>query len=216
MPTEAVPAILAGAKTQDRRIAKPEEFGASSWDQLPTNFGEAWRKNARPRHPKLGEAGDRLWVKETWQAWHQCSVEYDEWEPITAKSRHGRPWAAYLHEKGTPDHLEYRASSESTGPWTSPLYMPRWASRLTLEIVRVRVQRVQEISEEDARAEGCLADITALASLSHLLGAPSCAAVPSRLMTARDTYRARWERQQHGITWASNPWIWALTFRKAS
>ncbi len=180
MQAESVRGILDDRKTQTRRLAKPEEFGAQTWDQLPSDLAACWTRNARPRHPRYGEAGDRLWIKEVWQAWRQTSVEYDEWEP----EEDG--------ERIRDSRIEYRATSTSTGPWRTPLFMPRWASRITLEITDVRVERLQAITEDDARAEGC-----------------------GRLGTHVDAYAMIWnEINFKRAPWASNPWVWPLTFRR--
>ena len=188
LTAESVRSILAGTKTQTRRLIEMREFGPA------TTYGYDWTFRDRRglwndyTTKQLLESkwcrfqvGQRLWVKETWQAWRQTNVEYDEWEIESDLSI--RP------------HIEYSANSDSTGPWRSPMFMPRWASRLTLEITEVRVQRLNDITEADARAEACESDAERLASLGHLRGAEACAAVPSKLGTARDEYRDRWDRR---------------------
>lgn len=136
-----VGALLAGRKTQTRRIA--------------------WRNEGDPDpqavpHPspwQLTKPGDRLWVREAWQDY--CPLWEGAW------CGHG------THEGIVRDHRPvYRADPAETwlrGPegkeqpptkWRPSIHMPRWASRLTLTVTDVRVQRLQEISEADARAEG--------------------------------------------------------------
>lgn len=98
--------------------------------------------------------------------------------------------------------------------------MPRALSRLTLEITAVRVERVQAISETDARAEGVRSDadeIAAAAGLAHLRGSDAARALPSRLRSARDNFRDAWDAvngRRAGCSWADNPWCWALAFRR--
>lgn len=149
-----VRAILNGTKPQTRRILpavynSPADLVAevlppstvwAGWDAIFSKPG-CWgaRFHGQPavalRCP-YGQIGDRLWVRETWAA-------------INEPSQPGEPVAAYRADGGEVDRIltEVRA-------WKSPIFMPRWASRLTLEITDIRVQRLQDISEEDARAEG--------------------------------------------------------------
>jgi hypothetical protein len=223
MTAESVRAILAGTKTQTRRVAKPEEFGASEWKDLPTELADSWNRFARPRHPRFGDVGDRLWVKEAWQAWRQTNVEHDEWE-IERDS-----------DRMPGSKIEYRATSQSMGPWRPPLFMPRWASRMTLEVTQVRVQQLHEISDDDARAEG-------VEPYTHISpdqcvpgpGFDGCRLgdQPHRLpfsdrWDAINGKRRRSEWTQLGergypgtrtvldesARWARNPWVWAVTMK---
>lgn len=106
-------------------------------------------------------------------------------------------WAREVEERGQP-HVEYRATSESVGPWLPSIHMPRWASRIFLEVTEVRVERLQAISEEDACAEGVPA---------------SNGAAPTGW--ARQNFADLWD-EINGVRapWASNPWVWAITFRR--
>ena len=101
-----------------------------------------------------GSPGDQLWVRETWQAWRRTSWEYDEWEPLTREARSGLSWAEYIAEYGKLDSIEYRATSVSTGPWTPAIHMPRWASRTLLDVQTIGLERLQQITDEEAIAEG--------------------------------------------------------------
>ena len=137
-----------------------------------------------------------MWVKETWRLY---------------SSDNHNPWPDLPSRRG-PDGLAfYREGFDRTPPsrWRNPLFMPRWASRITLELAEVRVQRLQEISEDDARAEGCKRSdaavvIQAGTGLVHDLS-----------YTARGAYAVRWDEINFKrAPWSSNPWIWALTFRR--
>lgn len=139
-----VRAIQDGRKTQMRRVVKPPP--TELWD--PRERRSVWRWQPKDYDINLehlnqcllgklcpyGQPGDRLWVRETHR---QLS---------------GPDWGE--HQRGAP--LEYKADGvyPSAIPWRSPIHMPRWASRITLEVTEVRVERVQGISEEDAVAEG--------------------------------------------------------------
>lgn len=255
MSAQAVREILAGTKTQIRVLPKeqPEARGDGYYfdaycseaktDINPRGMSDAWcwwTKDHRPVPSTMircpyGKPGDGLWVKEEWQAWHQCSVEYDEWEAITEEIRQGVAWSEYIRHNGNPDRIEYRATSKSTGPWTLALFMPRWASRLALEVVEVRVQRLQEISEDDARAEGCHRNAAAIVLRHGDEGFDQALS-----WTARGAYAVAWDdinvkrRRRELIQlgewgypgtrsvvderalWGANPWVWAITFRRMS
>jgi hypothetical protein len=94
-------------------------------------------------------------------------------------------------------------SPSETARWTPSIHMPRWASRLTLRITDVRVQRLQEISEADARAEGAPLELRLLDSVR--LGA-----------TASHTggFERLWESIHGPDSWAANPWVWVIEFRR--
>ena len=173
-----VRAILDGSKTQTRRVVKdaqPAGIGRCHW----SNTGWAHLRlsggcSCQPVHCPRGTPGDRLWVRETW-----------------AHERDGT---------GCPDDtgVLYRATDpgwddEGTGlRWRPSIFMPRIASRILLEITDVRVQRLQEISDEDARAEGY--------DRSH--------AFP------REWFALLWERIHGPGSWHANPWVWAITFQR--
>lgn len=118
-----------------------------------------------------GEPGDRLWVREEWAIG----------DPLRFVD-HCRDGVAYRAVDGNQPH--------STERWRSPLFMPRWASRITLEITRVRVERLQAIGEDDARAEGA-------ASVAEYAGV--------------------WDAiNRRKAPWALNPWVWAIEFRRVT
>ena len=228
---ESVRSIFAGTKTQTRRIAKfvPRDganlaFSGMSAGHFDTGVpssghvlysrgrGGVWQQRTEPLHCPHGAPGDRLYVKET----HRFEVFSNErfyndadgysrsTETIDVASDPGdRVW--YEADGDPPKNLEGWTSKRS------PLYMPRWASRLTLEIVDVRVQRLNDISEEDARAEGVDAWINSFKGgdtyhQNSLLGAYPTTAF-ARMWDAINGKRH---------PWASNPWVWAITFRRVA
>ena len=128
-----------------------------------------------------GQVGDRLWVKETWGAWPHLGGDYQR------------------------ESLRYRADGEyeseyNAWRWRPSIFMPRWASRLTLEIIKVRVQRLQEISAEDVVAEGVLPP-------NPHGWLPDIARLKFGLFW--DTLNAK-----RGYDWASNSWVWAIEFQR--
>lgn len=153
-------ALLAGRKTQTRRLVKPPKKWAEKYPLVRTDVlvGELWcwdgvHDRAGASFPMPYEPGDRLWVRENCWSDYQGSdgngVRYQAggaWIKATDEER----WAAldcYAHTRH-PDN------ATNTGQLVPSIHMPRWASRLTLTVTDVRVQRLREISEEDARAEG--------------------------------------------------------------
>jgi len=127
---EMVRATLEDRKTQTRRVMKPQPDYTLYDNPL-------WRVKC-----PYGVSGDHLWVKETWTAskgGQQPTGGHQVW----------------MDKPGPPDSVWYQATSNVTPPrWCSPIFMPRWASRITLENKSVQIQRVQDISQKDAKAEG--------------------------------------------------------------
>jgi hypothetical protein len=168
-----VRAILEGRKTQTRRIVNPK-WVCVDWEYV--SIGDRCHTHASHAY---GIPGDRLWVRETWAAPHA----YDAHKP-----REIPPNGCSIH---------YAATEERGGLlWRPSIFMPRWASRITLEITDVRVERLQQISDADSLAEGCSA-----ADMNH---GDSLASVYARL----------WESVNGAGSWATNPWVWVVSFRR--
>lgn len=131
-------------------------------------------------------------MRETWAVPHR----YDHLGPSNIPVR------------GVPTH--YAATEERGGlRWRPSIHMCRWASRITLEITEVRVERLQDISEADAIAEGCLpvrivCDTSAYASAVAAGGA----------LSAKGQYSALWNLINGAGSWDANPWVWVLTFKR--
>jgi hypothetical protein len=207
---ESVRAILDGRKTQTRRVVRDDPNAARIWwtevhEMVPGGgFYVGWVRDSGaplllPVCCPYGVPGDRLWVREAWA----LPPRYD---PI----RHG--------DLKSPPSIgpvcfaaDYsgRSAWEDQRGWRSPMFMPRWASRLTLEVTEVRVQRLQDITEEDARAEGVVEQASAacvqwsLDSL-HWHGSPRLA-----FWKGWDSINGK------RAPWASNPWVWAISFKRA-
>jgi hypothetical protein len=199
-----VRALLAGTKTQTRRVLKPWPGAQAKWlsmktlHRAPTCYlCEAnGHLGVQMQHPLAGTVqdygpvdamspltwvrlpyapGDRLWVRETWRS-----------------------------QSMRPDDVIYRADGESLMPWRSPIHMPRWASRITLTVTDVRVQRVAEIDEYDAKSEGAEAVLVSrgwnldghgFGSVSYVAG-----------------FQSLWNSIHGPGAWDANPWVVALTF----
>ena len=198
---EMVKAILEGRKTQTRRVIKPQP--SESWmANGNTNWSEYYKRNRWGRlekylwicHPTenreivcpKGKPGDRLWVKEKWY----CAGEHEC--------------------DGYPVRFEIDAelAAAVSTKWRAPIFMPRWASRITLEITDIRVQRVQEISEADARAEGVAPIPCEPASIVFNTWKAQ--------FRFRDAFKQGWDsiNAKRGYSWESNPWVFVIEFRK--
>lgn len=175
-------AILEGRKTQTRRVCKArDEIKVHPNGQVLAHGGFL---------PELvcpyGQPGDRLWVRETFRI--RGGDEY-----------------AYQKHQGS---VVYREGCEliDSGPWKPSIFMPRWASRITLEIEAVRVERVQDITEEDALAEGCTRDFGPDGSTHWGAG----------LVEAKTNYQVLWEsiNAKRGFGWGKNPFVWVIQFKR--
>lgn len=168
-----VRAILDGRKTQTRRVIKPQPHAAA----------DAFAWVARGKHSRwtaqkdgkaiglwflcpYGGPGDRLWVRETW-----CEFIDDQGRAVACAAD---GWA------------ECPAEDDR---WRPSIFMPRWASRITLEITGVRVERIQDISEEDAQSEGVPIPILFISLWDEING-------------------------NRGYGWESNPWVWVVEFKR--
>lgn len=208
-----VRALMSGTKTQTRRVVK--FLGA---DVIDERDGRAWPWS--PQHDEwvtcpYGSSGDRLWVRETWAA-HWM---YDDVPPTLARSTHpdDNQWFA-ADVEGTPGTHGCPAEGRR-GKWRPSIHMPRWASRITLDVTGVRVERLNDISAADAMAEG-IRRWTKDGTLSKFGtaepgddGAPPWVDMPR---SAVDGYRTLWESINGAGSWTANPWVWVVSFRRAT
>lgn len=194
-----VRALLDGRKTQTRRIIKPSpEFcgGGRSRDPQNWNDPDAWGwenydegcwnllsegYTGRPFYARR----DRLWCKEAWR--------FDaEWDDCPPREFDGADAIHYEADGETRLHLW--GNPFTPGRLRPPIHMPRWASRLTLLVTEVRVQRLQEISRGDAMEEGC--------PFANMADGPN----------PRDWYRGIWSSIHGPDAWDANPWVAAISF----
>ncbi len=199
-------------KTQTRRLIKPEAWMATGPDGEPN--GLRWSKfpcwEGTPEElaslcPK-GVPGDRLWTRERFGAFKGCGDECKIAEATYVVLDDG----TQIRRDGsrTPGRDSY-SDGAFWFKWRPPMFMPRWASRLTLDITDVRVQRVEDISEEDAIAEGFSEDHC---QAMYDDGTPSrdIETIPARLVFLNTFYDLN-HRAPRGV----NPWVWAITFTRA-
>lgn len=190
---EMVRAILDGRKTQTRRIMKPQPEdcprGGHWWpcdkhramlhvEEALQNSEGIWAGIVGDACP-FGDVGDRLWVRETW-------AEAGASAPDLKLYRANYPEHVPSHYENVPPVEEIR--------WTPSIHMPRWASRITLEITGVRVERLNAISEEDARAEGVV--------------------LPECCHAYYHGFSLLWQSIYGEENWQANPWVWVISFKR--
>ena len=198
--TPLIQAILDGRKTQTRRVVKPQppkhlewggwqigggkDSGKATWD----NRGDGWlstetHKVATP----YGNAGDELWVRETWQA-QTPSGKW--WHEIPKGERPLHNWAVI--DKATSDIKPPK--------WIPSVHIPRKFSRIQLCVKNVRVERVQDISGDDVHKEGVTSHVHPTASYFE--------------RAQREVFEALWDsiNEKRGYSWQSNPWVWVVDF----
>ena len=181
---------LAGTKLQTRRAVKHPLLCNLSFI---VNCGDGWwgdeEGEGQARCP-YGQPGDRLWVREAW-ATHAC------FDNVRAGAL-------------TTRSLHYQADGKiKTGRNRAAMHMPRWASRITLEVTGVRVERLQDISEADALAEG-------IAYSERFNGYCIGMAEHFHSHDPRESYRSLWRAINGAESWDANPWVWVVEFKKVN
>lgn len=190
MSAPMVRAILAGTKTQTRRVVKPQP----SWVADP--FVPFKSDDADPESIILcpyGQPGDRLWVRENFSG--PWCMETQDGSAAVPPSKWGLGSRIWYWADGEPSY----------GDWTRPrpsIHMPRWASRITLEVTGVRVERLQDISVADAIAEG-----VNIHPDHH--GKPR-----ESIYSAVEAYRDLWEQINGPGSWDANPLVWVVEFER--
>lgn len=169
-------AILADTKTQTRR-AFPNKTGLHSRE---------------PHHCPYGQPGDRLWVRETFCPIYPQDPDYNAGKPIAYDYA-----ASYQHGDRLGDSLGIKKK------WKPSIHMPRIASRITLEITSVRVERLRDISEADAQAEGCALECMTPTGDDR-----------GSAIYGPSGFKSLWESIYGSNSWSDNPWVWVVDFRR--
>jgi len=214
-----VRAILDGRKTMTRRVAIPRYDDRTPCEHLqgdnsgmgPTMFRHCCH-GSEGRGCPHGVVGDRLWVRETWRPAYDeelyCCVEY------RADGKRIKPENGSLTEdQGHKFADDCPDDPALNAKWRPSIFMPRWASRITLEIVSVKVERVQEITEKDAIAEGIpYARASAGTGYYEIWDGKKSIANKS----AANVFAVLWDsiNAKRGFGWGVNPWTWAITFKR--
>jgi hypothetical protein len=202
-----VRAILDGSKTQTRRVVKhqPEYPIIIATDPHTNRYQigerEPMTEAALLRECPYGQPGDRLWVRETWQYYGWS----DEGEPqIRFAADNATTWPKPPAGEELVNQWEILSRPENYNidnhardrRWRPSIHMPRWASRILLEIVSVRVERLNAISYEDARAEG-IDRMVWPGILTH-------------------GFKVLWEQINGAGSWDANPWVWCIEFKRVT
>ncbi|MFP5223146.1 MAG: hypothetical protein ACLGSA_12720 [Acidobacteriota bacterium] len=194
-----VRAILDGRKTQTRRVVNLKHVHDIDDTGTPMiQVNGLWRNALCP----CGQAGDRLWVREAFQPlWSKDAVACGNADYETG---HGYN-VLYPASEAPVEWYDMRNERLTTACKPS-IHMPRWACRILLEITGVRVERLQEISDDDAEAEGIERRWTCLnpgtGSYAHA-------------NDVHDDFRSLWDSlATPGFTWAENPWVWVVEFKR--
>lgn len=193
-----VRAILEGRKTQTRRIVKLRGNDGLQSDHSAWRFCEfhdeprraVWQnrsdiKRVITERCPYGESGDRLWVKETWQSRCWTQTEGNHIERVLYAADH-----SMLEKYVTGDWSRPKAGLGDK--FVTPLFMPRWASRLLLENTEIHVERLQDITERDIIAEGC----------------------PKEFLLGTNWFQPLWESINGAGSWDKNPWVWVVSFKR--
>jgi len=214
-----VRAILAGRKTQTRRVIKPQplsrtQFYQQCWDPYSRDLFYYPAEHRTPPETKnstvdeiasvgehvrcpYGKPGDRLWVRET----HRFAHHPELWDVVEYRADE-----AIRKPTGLDNNTGYQFSQlcdMNNGKWRPPVHTPRWASRILLEVTEVRVERVQDISTEDAIAEAACEALENDFAATHLNAYP------------KEAFQALWDslNGKRGYGWDKNPWVWCVSFK---
>lgn len=222
---DMVRAVLDGRKTQTRRMLTPHHLkmidaAASAGECHPLESGRQ-HANSQSYYREwcpFGAVGDRLWVRETWSvvshAFDDDGLMIDYVPDRPAKAVHEQPFGRGYYS----GHAIYAADGGFTwgdddgcvdgrSCWKPSIHMPRWASRITLEITGVRVERMYDISEADARAEG----------VEQLRGGFWRHYQPGwtqHQLSARGSFVTLWKSIYGEESWQANPWVWVIEFKR--
>lgn len=224
-----VRAILEGHKTQTRRVIKnmpkrPYPIGIAgsifqfdeklnSWQWWAHERDAFWRPRGDAIKCPYGQPGDRLWIRETFTIetnfnLDPCDPPFKDERPVkwTESEDWGRYWEQCHYRATEPEHQLVHEDDcrkcEDDGycnSWSPSIHMPRWASRITLEITNVRVERIQDINELDTLAEGI-----------HV----QCS--DEDMSEQLEAFEDLWDsiNAKRGFGWDKNPWVWVIEFRR--
>nr|WP_301290861.1 hypothetical protein [Robbsia andropogonis] len=196
-----VRAILDGRKTQTRRVVKLNVTGRAQRGKRQWHIDDPDAVLACP----YGQPGDRLWVRETWRGIVDINPPDEPLEFSVAR---------YVPEQKYCRRVEYLATHDRDGKlWRPPLHMPRWASRILLEITDVRVERLQNCTQSDAVDEGI--ERSRASFMPHgfrLYDKPGNVYGTDPI----ESYRSLWDilNAARGYGWDTNPWVWIVSFKR--
>lgn len=226
--TPMVNANLAGLKTQTRRVIKPQPTSQRfkpefCFDDEGVNLYLTGR-GIEPIRSPYGKAGDQLWVREAWslnfygghtrsdgenrEIFEQYAVEYKAiGDPLIIDRDHHDERLCHLYDS-------------QRGNFRPSIHMPRWASRIQLEIIEIRVERLQDINEADAQAEGVERWQVGMDKQpdsgwwrDYSYSDEEAEAGYPPLLSAKESYRTLWESINGAGSWDTNPWVWVIEYK---
>lgn len=195
---EMVRAILDGRKTQTRRPVKLPVHDKNLGCELAGNELAGELSAGNYLNSAFGKPGDRIWVRETFRV-HSRATDV---ATLVYKASVRNSWTEQTHR--VPVSVCNKPATPEK--WTPSLHMPRWASRILLEITGVRVERLNAISQEDAQAEGM-----------ELTGWRPTYSDPDsggEVWTPYDKFARLWESIYGEGSWKVNPWVWVIEFKR--
>ncbi|ELN4044202.1 hypothetical protein RZ573_003638 [Klebsiella variicola] len=208
---EMVRALLSGRKTQTRRPVKFPVHDKNLGCELAGNELAGELSAGNYLNSAFGKPGDRIWVRETWAILGNedgCCIDWEEKLCKADERSAARIYRASCEQRpgnyglwSIPDDADWKPHTKDyqyEGAWRPSIHMPRWASRILLEITNVRVERLNAISEEDAGKEGYPAD-----------PAPYGGEMDKWLW-----FRQLWDGIYPEQSFKHNPWVWVITFRR--
>lgn len=204
---EMVRAVLVGRKAQTRRIINWRgldeglnvQFSGLRASEEPNGWviesnsrtSSEWR--CQPTPCPFGAVGDRLWVRETFRV-HSRATDV---ATLIYKASEQQSWTQQTHR--VP--IEKCNKPAVVDTWTPSIHMPRWASRITLEITCVRVERLNSMTEKDALAEGCLGGHDSIPGYQYSA-------------TPHEHFHHVWQSIYGADSWQANPWVWVIEFKR--
>jgi len=223
---EMVRAILEGRKSQSRRPVKGVPGGTVKVSTRITTSVISrikymfWAENEWLNTEKscpYGKVGDRLWVRETWQGIYSSEdpetgfVDEVMEACLDTVKEHRSKWAgSYYQVAYSADGWDAEDAEERGFKWRSPVTMPQWASRITLEITGVRVERIQNVTDAKVRAEGVL-------PVHHLDSVDYFPGFATRMVELPvEVFPGKWDAiyEAKGFGWDANPWVWVIEFER--
>lgn len=233
---EMVRALLSGRKTQTRRPVKFPVHDKNLGCELAGNELAGELSAGNYLNSAFGKPGDRIWVRETWAILGNedgCCIDWEEKLCKADERSAARIYRASCEQRpgnyglwSIPDDADWKPHTKDyqyEGAWRPSIHMPRWASRILLEITNVRVERLNAISEEDAQREGVHTEVWDQTVVARNYAARDeffqfwSEDMPHYVemnQLYRSSFRSLWESIYGAENWLANPWVWVIEFER--
>lgn len=203
--TRMVQAILDGRKTMTRRVVKPQpntqlhDVKMGYWSEYPEDLKQPYIKC------RYGEVGDVLWVRETFvEGLEMNDSEEFVWD------EDGQPKEKTWYKADNDIDYWWCDGVRENVPWKPSIHMPKAAARIWLQVTDVRVERLHQITEEDAVAEG----IERVPSVPFIIRYRDYIGSAESFESPIDSFGSLWESINGAGSWGANPWVWVVIFRR--